>query len=106
MIDVKQAANIANENLIDLLGQDAISGVRLEEVELVQQGDFIAEDVPNEITPEDADEWDSSYWFVTVSYLPKNPNILVPERTQRLYKVFKLEAATGNLIAMKMRAVA
>ena len=105
MIHVKQAVNSASEHLVDLLGDDAVSDVRLEEVEVVKEGDWVV-DVPDEARPEDADTWDKSYWLITISYLPKNPNPLLSERLQRQYKVFKLEAETGDLIAMKMRKVA
>lgn len=106
MLDVKQAAKLATENLVDLLGKDVVSSVRLEEVELVKKGDFIDDGTPNEVKDEDADIWDKSYWLITLSYLPNTQNPLIPEKMQRQYKVFKLEADTGDLIAMRMRKVA
>ena len=106
MLDVKVAVQLANQHLVNLLGADSISGVRLEEVELVNQGDFIDDTIPDELKEEDADMWDGSYWLITVSYLPNIPNPLLAEPTQRQYKVFKLKANDGKLIAMKMRQVA
>ncbi|HYX48805.1 MAG TPA: hypothetical protein VE843_03635 [Ktedonobacteraceae bacterium] len=105
MIDVKQAVRLANEHLINLLGEDAVSSIRLEEVELAEQG-YIMLDVPDEVRTEDSDTWDGSYWLITVSYLPKDPNPLIPEPMQRQYKVFKIRADNGDFVAMKMRKVA
>ncbi|HEV7375807.1 MAG TPA: hypothetical protein VGN95_13890 [Pyrinomonadaceae bacterium] len=104
MIEVKRAVQLANEYLNNLLGEDAVSDVRLEEVELAEQG-YLADEAPDEVRPE-ADAWDGTYWLITVSYLPKNPNPLIPEPLQRQYKVFKLRADSGDFVAMKMRKVA
>ena len=106
MIDVKQATKLANEHLVNLLGEDAISSVRLEEVELTEMGQWIDDETPDEVKPEDADQWDNAYWLITVSYLPRNPNPLIQGEHQRQYKVFKMRAKTGDLVAMKMRQVA
>jgi hypothetical protein len=105
MIDVKQAVRLANEHLINLLGEDAVSSVRLEEVELAEKG-YLTGDEPDEVRPEDSDLWDGSYWLITVSYLPKDLNPLIPEPMQRQYKVFKIKADSGDFVAMKMRKVA
>jgi len=105
MLDVKEAAKLASENLVSLLGQDAVSGVQLEEVELVREGDWTMA-VPENVKPEDSDTWDASYWLITISYLPPNPNPLFPSDGQRQYKIFKIDAVTGDLVAMKIRKAA
>lgn len=105
MLDVKEAAKLASENLVALLGQDSVSGVRLEEVELVNEGDWTRH-TPENVQPEDSDTWDASYWLITVSYLPVSPNPLIPGEQQRQYKIFKIDAETGDLVAMKIRKAA
>ncbi len=75
MIDVKQAAKIARDNLADLKG--SVIDVTLEEVEMD----------PNE-----------TYWYVTLSYLPGGPFI------NREYRVFKIDAESGRFVSMKIRA--
>jgi hypothetical protein len=105
MIDVKQATKLATDQLAYLLDENAISDVRLEEVEIVREGEWIDDDTPNEVKPKDADLWDSSYWLITVSFLPKGSHPLTAD-TERQYKVFKIKADTGDLVAMKMREVA
>lgn len=106
MLNVQQATSIANDYLVGLLGQDAVSGVRLEEVELVERGNFVDDETPDEVKVEDVDEWDKSYWLITVSYLPNSLNPIISESRQRQYKVFKIEAETGRFVAMKIRQVA
>ena len=110
MLDVKQAAQKAKEHLLNLLGEEDVSGIQLEEVELVKEGDWMTGKTPDEIKPEQSDDsddtWDEAYWIITLSYLPKNPNPLLSEARLRRYKIFKLDANTGELRAMKMREVA
>jgi len=106
MIDVKDDVNMASAHLVDLLGANAISDIRLEEVELAHRGEWIDDKTPDAVLPEDADVWDKSYWLITLSFLPKTPNPLIAESSQRQYKLFKLAAETGDLVAMKMRKVA
>lgn len=105
MIDVKEAVSAARAHLINLLGDDEVADIRLEEVELAHRGEW-TDNSPEELKPEDSDVWDKSYWLITVSFLPKKPNPLFPQSAQRQYKAFKIEAETGDFIAMKMRKVA
>ncbi len=102
MIDVKEAVNKARTHLIDLLGA-GVDDLRLEEVELAHRGERV-DDKPEELRPEEGDVWDKSYWLITLSFLPSAPNPIIQQ--QRLYKVFKIEAETGDFVAMKMRKVA
>lgn len=103
MIDVKRATQLAAEYLKNLLGDEAVSDVRLEEVELARRGDW-TDETPVETRSEDDDVWDKSYWLITVSFLPQPANPLFAQSRQ--YKIFKLEAETGDFVAMKMRDVA
>ncbi len=108
MLDVKEAAKLASENLVSLLGQDSVSGVRLEEVEFLKKGDRVdaeKSDV-NFLMPSTGKTWSTSYWLITISYLPVNPNPLISDDQQRQYKLFKIDADTGDLVAMKIRKAA
>lgn len=89
MIDVKEAVRLANEHLVHLLGEDAVSSVRLEEVELMRK-----------------EEMAVSYWLITLSYLSNLSPSLISGLAQRQYKIFKIDAETGEFISMRMRKVA
>lgn len=78
MIDVKEAAKTASEYLTGLYSLASWDDVRLEEVELTE---------------------DEKYWLITLSYSDKK---LIPRRE---YKVFKIDAETGKVQAMKIRTV-
>ncbi len=95
MLGVTEAAISAQEHLLNLLGANRVSDVRLEEVEMTGQSES---------------EWELTlkppYWLVTLSYLPANPNPLLSDEQQRQYKVFKIKADSGDFVAMKMRDVA
>lgn len=109
MLDVKEAAKLASENLVSLLGQDSISSMRLEEVELAKENTWAlegTEDVHPHESGQRMDVWDSSYWLITLSYLPAKSNPLIPGEQQRQYKIFKIDAETGDLVAMKIRKAA
>ncbi|HEY0320757.1 MAG TPA: hypothetical protein VGC66_07390 [Pyrinomonadaceae bacterium] len=107
MIDVKDAVKRASEDLVNLLGRDAVSNIQLEEVELVKEGDWMTGQTPDEAKPEvEAEAWDETYWLITLSYLPANPNPLLSPERQRQYKIFKIDANSGELRAMKIRKVA
>jgi hypothetical protein len=86
MLDVKQATKLATAYLINLYDQQLSTSdaVRLEEVELTEDG---------------------KYWLITLSFNPANPAaIIFPPR--REYKVFRINAETGELQSMKIREVA
>jgi len=85
MLDVKKATEIANSSFRFLYDNRLDSSkIQLEEVELTEDG---------------------KYWLVTLSYPIESaiPGIL---QTRKEYKVFKLDAETGELQAMKVREVA
>lgn len=107
MLDVKEATRLANEHLMNLLGQDDVSRVRLEEVELAREGKRIASDAKALLDLiEDPDSGTDKYWLITLSYLPARPNPLIAGEDQRQYKIFKINAETGEMMAMKIRKVA
>lgn len=90
-LDVKEAARVATAYLLDLLGQDDIEDVRLEEVER---------------TP------GNGFWLVTLGYtrrLPapdgQPPSVvsLLRGHPPREYKVFTIDAHTGDVTSMKIR---
>lgn len=92
MIDVKEAAKAAAEYFVNLYSDQKYSDVLLEEVELTE---------------------DEKHWLITLSYAYEPPpSILdqfsagvVPKPKPRKYKVFKIDAATGNVEAMKIRSL-
>jgi hypothetical protein len=96
MLDVTEAAISAQKHLFSLIGVNRVSDVRLEEIEMTEPEGFVASGV----SPE------PSHWLITLSYLPANPNPLLPDERQRQYKIFKINADTGDFVAMKMRDVA
>jgi hypothetical protein len=82
MIDVKQAVDIASRYLISLFADKAPSNVQLEEVELSE---------------------DEKYWFITLSFMEMLPFLVNPRKS---YKLFKINADTGQVQSMKIREVA
>ena len=86
MIDVKQAAQTASTYFADLYAGQGVSGVRLEEVEITEDGKF---------------------WLITLSFPDRDPSPsnLFLAGTNRQYKVFKVDATTGQVVSMKIRQV-
>ena len=93
MIDVKQAVGAAI-SFARQLYPDHISDLGLEEVELTE---------------------DERYWLVTVGFDRLEQPITVPSAIQalgvgpkriRVYKVIKVNAETGDAVAMKIRPTA
>jgi hypothetical protein len=82
MIDVKQAVDAASQYLATLYANDPPSNVRLEEVELSE---------------------DEKYWLVTLSF-SDTLQVFIPPR--RSYKLFKINAESGQVQSMKIREVA
>ncbi len=99
-IDVRRAVELAREYLVDVIVQDVLppitGAIRLEEVELSE---------------------DDKYWLITLSY----PDSIIQEsdrdpaaetirvltgRENRLYKVVKLRADTGEMVSIKIRTLA
>jgi len=87
-IDVKKAAKAAAEYFTELFPDTKYSDLLLEEVELSK---------------------DEKYWLITLSYAseppPPPPSGLdkLFSRSSRKYKLFKIDAATGKVEAMKIR---
>lgn len=85
MIDVKQAAQSASTFINGLYSGEMVSDVRLEEVELSEDGKF---------------------WMITLSFpLPSSLGIVYLGGGGRQYKLFKIDADTGEVLSMKIRDV-
>jgi hypothetical protein len=80
MLDVKEAAQRASQYFASLYADQDVSNVQLEEVELTDDG---------------------QYWLITLSY-PSNAVFIDVDRN---YKVFKVDAKTGEVKSMKIRNV-
>ncbi len=83
MIDVKQAAQSVNVFFNELYRDKGATDVRLEEVELVEDG---------------------KYWLITISFQP--PTVItnfLSIKPIRQYKIFKVDAQSGQVLSMKIR---
>ena len=84
MLDVKEAAQKAADYFAGLYAEQGIANVQLEEVELTD---------------------DDRYWLITLSY-PVPPELAkLNFNFKRKYKVFTIDAATGEVKSMKIRKV-
>jgi hypothetical protein len=88
-IDVKEAAKAAAEYFVELYPDTQYSDLMLEEVELSE---------------------DEKHWLITLSYASQPPPLppsglekLFSKQASRRYKIFKIDAATGKVEAMKIR---
>ena len=92
MIDVKEATQVALEYFQDLYSDQTFSNVLLEEVERDEEDD-------------------TTYWFITIGFtdekMAKKDRTLMskPAVSSRRYKRFKINAETGEVVAMKIRPV-
>ncbi len=87
MLDVKQAAQKASEYFTTLYTGRNTANVQLEEVELTEDG---------------------RYWLITLSYPLASLTGLsefLGKGGPREYKVFKIDASTGEVKSMKIRNV-
>ena len=82
MIDVKQAVDIASQYLMSLFADRLPSDIQLEEVELSE---------------------DEKYWFITLSFREAYFAGIPPRKN---YKLFKINADSGQVQSMKIREVA
>ena len=83
MLDVKEAAQRAAEYFAGLYAEQGIANVQLEEVELSEDG---------------------QNWLITLSYpAPREVGSLAFRA--RKYKVFTIDASTGEVKSMKIRKV-
>lgn len=92
MIDVKEAATKAAEYFGNIYSDQQYSDVLLEEVELTD---------------------DEKHWLITLSYAYEPPPSILdqysggapPKPKPRKYKLFKIDAVTGKVEAMKIRSL-
>ncbi|GIW30020.1 MAG: hypothetical protein N2313_06260 [Meiothermus ruber] len=87
MLEVKEAVRIATEYIQTLFNEKQIPELRLEEVEL---------------TP------DNQFWEVTLSFVVREPTAylsLGDAARTREYKIFRINAETGQVQSMKIRKV-
>lgn len=85
MLDVKEAAQRASEYFAGLFSDQNLSNVQLEEVELSDDG---------------------QYWLITLSYPVALPEIApIQLINKRKYKLFKIDAKTGEVKSMKIRTL-
>ena len=84
MIDVKQAVGAAVQYAKDLLGAE--QNPTLEEVEL---------------SPDDR------YWLITLGFEPRFSPLVALSGTRPLreYKLFRVDAESGQVVSMKIRSV-
>lgn len=85
MLDVKEAARRASEYFEGLYSDEKIENVQLEEVEISDDG---------------------KNWLITLSY-PIYPHNIAPISFigKRKYKLFTIDAETGEVKSMKMRNI-
>ena len=88
MIGIKDAAAKAAEYFKELYGS--------------QFGNVLIEEVEQQL------EMDGTYWYITLGYDVPSPSILSQfgGKPSRAYKVFKINASTGDVLSMKIREVA
>jgi hypothetical protein len=88
MLDVKEAAHRASEYFAGLYADEDVENVQLEEVELTDDG---------------------QHWLITLSYpvvpAADRPGMPFSFAMKRKYKVFKIDAKTGEVKSMKIRNV-
>jgi hypothetical protein len=82
MITVKEAVSAATRFAREMYGQNL---------------DLLLEEVDREL--------DGS-WLITLSFLPQTGNALAALASKRSYKIFQVDAETGEVRSMKIRAVA
>lgn len=84
MLDVKEATQRASEYFGRLYADQGslFTNVQLEEVELTDDG---------------------QYWLITLSYSPTTSLGTILGNPVRKYKVFKIDAGTGDVKSMKIR---
>jgi len=87
MISVKEAAKNAYEYMKEIPGYENNEEIAVEEVELSEE-----------------ESTAKKYWLITVGY-PVGFNILQPTSRSKEYKIFKVDADTGEVISMKIRNI-
>lgn len=91
MIGIKDAVSKAKDFVAHLYDDDSVKGLQLEEVQRTE---------------------DSKYWLITVGFWrdlsptkTQMEMLLYNPRFERDYKIIKVDAETGEPIAMQMREV-
>lgn len=87
MLEVKEAVKVATDYIQALFAERQIPELRLEEVELSE---------------------DKKHWEVTLSFVVREPTAylsLGDAARSREYKVFKVDAESGQVQSMKIRKV-
>lgn len=87
MLDVREAAQKASEYFAGLYKDQGFSNIQLEEVELTDETD------------------DGQYWLITLSYPVPSEIAALNFNFKRKYKVFRIDAKTGEVKSMKIRKV-
>jgi len=87
MISVKEAAKNAYEYMKEIPGYENNENIAVEEVELSEE-----------------ESTAKKYWLITIGY-PVGFNILQPTSRSKEYKIFKVDADTGEVISMKIRNI-
>lgn len=84
MIPVKEAVKRAIIFLGELQESNPPEDITIEEVELSDDGLF---------------------WLITISFFPSGSSIaaITGQKTYKKYKIFRVDAASGEVISMKMR---
>ncbi len=86
MLSVKDAAAKAAEYFNDLYGS--------------QFGNVLIEEVEQQL------ERDGTYWYITLGYDVPSVLFQFGGKPPRAYKVFKINAETGDVLSMKIREAA
>lgn len=84
MIGVQRAVAAARDFAGDLLGEEKLAGISLEEVELSEE---------------------DRYWLITLGF-PASGRFSELAGLGREYKIFKVDAVSGAVSSMKIRAAA
>ncbi|MBM3702084.1 MAG: hypothetical protein FJW63_03670 [Actinobacteria bacterium] len=87
MIGVKEAAKNAYEYMKEIPGFEERIDIVVEEVELSED-----------------ESTGKKYWLITLGY-PVGFNILQPTSRSKEYKIFKVDADTGEVLSMKIRNI-
>ena len=89
MIDLKEAAKLANDYFGDIYADESFSDVRLEEVEFNDE---------------------QNQWLITLGFSPDDHDRRPLENvfskySNRHYKVFRIDAESGRVLSMKIRVL-
>lgn len=100
-MDVKQAVSIATQYFLNLVGGESVSDLLLEEVELSDDERFWHVTL-SAVLPAPMDDGPSAIGLAAALEAAARGSA---QLRRRVYKVFKVDAATGSVRSMKMRTV-